>query len=353
MLRLLLPLSWMYAAVMGIRNMLFDLGVLEQTPCGVPTICVGNLAVGGTGKTPHTEYLLRLLGEQGLRTAMLSRGYGRLTNGFREATVASTGVVVGDEPLQVKQKFPDTRVAVCESRVEGCEMLLQTPEGTEPQVIVLDDAYQHRYIKAGLYLLLTDYSNLFTDDCVLPAGRLRESRSGAKRADAIIVTKCPETLDEEEREGIKRKIACYSPAPVFFSFVDYGALQPGFPETPEWQCAYSAGRVLIVCGIARPEPFIARWQEQVKETSVLRYPDHHAFTPEEIRQMAEAAQEASCIVTTEKDMMRLKALPLPHEMKKKLYYQPIEITFSNSEKQKFNNLILNYVASHSRNRRVD
>ena len=353
MFRLLLPLSWIYAAVMGIRNMLFDKGILKQTACGVPTICVGNLAVGGTGKTPHTEYLLRLLGEQGLRTAMLSRGYGRLTNGFREATVASTGVVVGDEPLQVKQKFPDTRVAVCESRVEGCERLLQMPAGTEPQVIVLDDAYQHRYIKAGLYLLLTDYSNLFTGDCVLPAGRLRENRSGAKRADIVIVTKCPETMGEEEREGIRNKIDRYSAAPVFFSSVGYGALRPGFAETPEWQSAYSAGRVLIVCGIARPEPFIARWQGQAKETSVLRYPDHHAFTPEEIRQMAEAAQEANCIVTTEKDMMRLKALPLPLEMKKKLYYQPIEIGFSKSEKQIFNNLIINYVASHSRNRRVD
>ena len=353
MLRLLLPLSWIYAAIMGIRNMLFDKGVLKQTACGVPSICVGNLAVGGTGKTPHTEYLLRLLTAQGLRTAMLSRGYGRRTKGFIEATAASTGAEVGDEPLQVKQKFPDTRVTVCESRVEGCERLLQMPAGTEPQVIVLDDAYQHRYIKAGLYLLLTDYSNLFTDDCVLPAGRLRENRSGAKRADAIIVTKCPETLGEEEREGIRHKINRYSPAPVFFSFVGYGALQPGFAETPKWQSAYGEGRVLIVCGIARPEPFIARWQGQAKETNVLRYPDHHAFTPEEIRQMAEAAQEASCIVTTEKDMMRLKALPLPLEMKKKLYYQPIEITFSNSEKQKFNNLILNYVASHSRNRRVD
>ena len=197
MLRLLLPLSWIYAAIMGIRNMLFDKGVLKQTACGVPSICVGNLAVGGTGKTPHTEYLLRLLAAQGLRTAMLSRGYGRRTKGFIEATAASTGAEVGDEPLQVKQKFPDTRVAVCESRVEGCKKLLQTPAGTEPQAIVLDDAYQHRYIKAGLYLLLTDFSRLFTRDCVLPAGRLRENRSGARRADAVVVTKCPELLGEE------------------------------------------------------------------------------------------------------------------------------------------------------------
>lgn len=353
MLRLLLPLSWIYAAIMGIRNMLFDKGVLKQTACGVPSICVGNLAVGGTGKTPHTEYLLRLLAAQGLRTAMLSRGYGRRTKGFIEATAASTGAEVGDEPLQVKQKFPATRVAVCESRVEGCKRLLQTPAGTEPQVIVLDDAYQHRYIKAGLYLLLTDFSHLFTRDCVLPVGRLRESRSGAKRADAVIVTKCPEQLGEEERAGIRREIARYTDAPAFFSSVGYGAPQPGFAETLEWQSAGKARHVLLVCGIARPEPFIARWKAQAEKVEVMRYPDHHAFTPEEVRQMAEAAEEASIIVTTEKDMMRLKTLPLPLEMKKKLYYQPIEITFSNSEKQKFNNLILNYVASHSRNRRVD
>ena len=188
---------------------------------------------------------------------------------------------------------------------------------------------------------------------MLPAGRLRESRSGAKRADAVIVTKCPEQLGEEERAGIRREIARYTDAPAFFSSVGYGAPQPGFAETPEWQSAGKARHVLLVCGIARPEPFIARWKAQAEKVEVMRYPDHHAFTPEEVRQMAEAAEEASIIVTTEKDMMRLKTLPLPLEMKKKLYYQPIEITFSDSEKQKFNNLILNYVASHSRNRRVD
>ena len=194
---------------MGIRNMLFDKGVLKQTACGVPSICVGNLAVGGTGKTPHTEYLLRLLAAQGLRTAMLSRGYGRRTKGFIEATEASTGAEVGDEPLQVKQKFPATRVAVCESRVEGCKKLLKTPAGTEPQAIVLDDAYQHRYVKPGINILLVDYHRLIIYDKLLPAGLMREPQEGKSRADIVIVTKCPKDLKPMEFRVLKRAMDLY------------------------------------------------------------------------------------------------------------------------------------------------
>ena len=245
---LLWPLACLYDLVMSLRNAAFNRGWLPSRRFPCATIAIGNLAVGGTGKTPHAEYLLRLLSPQH-RVALLSRGYGRRTHGFVMANAESTASDIGDEPLQMQRKFPQVQVAVDEKRCEGMERLLAQPN--PPEVVVLDDAYQHRYVCAGLYILLTDFSRLYVDDFVLPAGRLRESKRGAQRAQIVIVTKCPEGLNEAQRSDIRQRLRLSPSQKLFFTTFRYGERRPLFAEGK--QCATS-GSVLALTGIARPEP---------------------------------------------------------------------------------------------------
>lgn len=348
MYRILLPFSWLYAGIMALRNWLFDKGILSQTSFDLPVISVGNLAVGGTGKTPHTEYLLQLLSREGHPCAMLSRGYGRQTHGFVEGRDKSPQEI-GDEPWQIQRKFPDVRVCVCEKRVEGIRHLLE--RGPRPDVILLDDAFQHRYVQPGLSLLLTDYRRPYYQDHVLPAGRLRENRGGARRAHLIIITKCPEHLPEAERATIRRQIAPLPGQSVFFTHFAYGNC---YAFEPERRCGTLCGkRVLLLCGIAQPQPLVAHLQPLCETLDTAFFPDHHDFTAAEIERLGERAAHYEVVVTTEKDAARLSGHSLPDTLSERLWVQPITIKFIHGESDKFNQIITNYVTENSRNSTVD
>ena len=338
----------MYHLITSLRNFLFDQGWgLKQQSFDVPLISVGNLAVGGTGKTPHTEYLVRLLQAAGKEVAVLSRGYGRATKGFRLATDASTASEIGDEPRQIKQKFPDCTVAVCEKRVVGMQQLIaqRQEEGktTDNWVVVLDDAFQHRYIKPGFSILLTDYTRPYYADRVLPWGRLRESAEGAQRADIIIVTKCPKHLSATNAEQIRAKLAPLPTQEVFFTCFDYGNPY----SASDCQEVELPHRALVLTGIAKPQPLYAYLEAHGVEIKPLAFPDHHAFTPSDVARINAAfaaLPEGYKVITTEKDAVRLRLLPtLSEAVKQHLLVQPIEVKFLFGQTEKFNTKIHDYV----------
>ncbi|MBQ0116901.1 MAG: tetraacyldisaccharide 4'-kinase [Flavobacterium sp.] len=310
----LYPFALIYNGVTAVRNVFYNLGIFKSTSFDLPIVVVGNLSVGGTGKTPQIEYLIRLFSE--LRTATVSRGYKRKTTGFVLANPQSTVADLGDEPFQFFQKFPQVQVAVDSNRVEAIQNLLNQPQA--PELILLDDAMQHRKVKAGFYILLTSYGDLFCDDFVLPAGNLRENRTGAKRADVIVVTKCPQDLPPSVQEDIVRRIQPAAGQQVFFSAIAYDA------------CLYGANHALpisdlqedfvLVAGIAKPKPFFDHLKKS--ETLLMEFPDHHNFTTEDIEGLLKAA-DGKKIITTEKDYVRLKGL-IPESQ---LYYLPIKSVF--------------------------
>ena len=338
----------MYRLITSLRNFLFDKGWgLKQQTFDVPLIAVGNLAVGGTGKTPHTEYLVKLLLQAGKEVAVLSRGYGRATKGFHLASPASTAQEIGDEPLQIQQKFPACTVAVCEKRVVGMERLIEERQkaGKDNRnwTVVLDDAFQHRYIKPGLSILLTDYARPYYADRVLPWGRLRESADGAQRADVIIVTKCPKHLSPAEAEKIRMKLMPLPTQQVFFTYFDYG--NPYVAETNE--AAELPQDALVLTGIAKPLPLYAYLEAHGVEIKSLAFPDHHAFTPTDAAKINAAfasLPHGAKVITTEKDAVRLRLLPtLSEAVKTNLLVQPIEVKFLFGEAEKFNTKIYDYV----------
>lgn len=325
MYRLLLPLSWLYTLVVSLRNRLFDFGLLPSYRPSVATLSIGNLAVGGTGKTPHTEFLARHFLSSGLRVAILSRGYGRTTRGYRSAGPASTSGEVGDEPLQMFRRFGGrVQVAVCERRAAGLQRL--EAEAEAPDVVLLDDAFQHRYVKPHFSLLLTDWSRLYSSDHVLPAGRLRESRQGARRADVIIVSKCPPALSEAERRAIVERLQPTARQRVFFSTMVYAPL--ALPS----EC-HSA---VLLTGIARPEPLA----EHLAASGIaierhLRYPDHHRFSLSDLRDIIHILRSGSCIVTTAKDYARLLSAGLPPELVQHIIVQEVGIGILFNQENEF------------------
>ena len=338
----------MYNLIMSIRNFLFDNGWgLKQQAFDVPLIAVGNLSMGGTGKTPHTEYLVKLLQQAGKDVAVLSRGYGRATKGYRLATETSSASDIGDEPRQIKQKFPECTVAVCEKRVVGMQHLIAEREeaGKTPDnwVVVLDDAFQHRYVKPGLNILLTDYARPYYADRVLPWGRLRESAVGAQRADIIVVTKCPKHLSSLAAEQIRMKLTPLPTQEVFFTNFDY-ANPYSASNHQETGLPLSA---LVLTGIAKPQPLYAYLEAHGVEIKPLAFPDHHAFTPSDVERINAAFEtlpEGSKVITTEKDAVRLQQLPtLSEAVKQHLLVQPIEVKFLFGQTEKFNTIIHDYV----------
>lgn len=337
----LLPLAGLYNAVTKMRNRLFDLGILDEMPTPLPTICVGNLAVGGTGKTPHVEYLLQLLTPHH-RVAMLSRGYGRRTKGLQVVAVDAHPDDVGDEPLQIKRHFPDALVVVDANRRRGVQFLKE--QGTE--VVVLDDAFQHRYVRPTLRILLTDYARRYSKDYLLPLGRLREARQGAERADVIIVTKCPRDLSLAERKGIVQELQPQQGQAVFFTYSRYGTPYTLFPETKAYVVAKD---IVVLTGIAHPEPLIAHFGQSAKVQS-LRFPDHHRFTATDIERIEQVAEKVEQLITTEKDATRLLpyADSLSEALRQKIYVQPIEVAFIGDENP-FNEIITTNVSTHQRN----
>ena len=300
---LLFPFAIIYDVVTSIRNFFFEVGFFKQTSFKIPIIVVGNLSVGGTGKTPQIEYLIRLL-KDGFKTAVLSRGYKRKTEGFVLLNSTHSAEDVGDEPLQYYKKFNTIDVAVDANRVAGITKLITD---NAPEVILLDDAYQHRKVKGSFYILLTKYDDLFTDDFLLPTGNLRESRSGAKRADVILVTKCPVNLTESSKNSIKEKLKKFHKK-VFFTTISYDDQTAGSEsilvnDLKDYD-------VLLITGIANPTPLLSFLTEKNVNFKHLKFPDHHHFTDNEIeiikKEYTNLKSSKKLILTTEKDYVRLE-----------------------------------------------
>ncbi|WP_104735630.1 tetraacyldisaccharide 4'-kinase [Hanstruepera ponticola] len=316
---LLFPVVPIYFMVTWLRNKLYDLGLKKSKAYSFPVICVGNLSTGGTGKTPMVEYLIRLLKED-FTLATLSRGYGRATKGFLMATENTTAQTLGDEPYQFYHKFKeDVVVAVDEQRQHGISQLRELQN--KPDLIILDDAFQHRKVKAGINILLTSYHNLYTNDIVLPTGNLREPRKGAKRADIIVVTKCPLGVSEHDKERITKAINPEEYQMVFFSTIDYSEAVFSDSET---LMINSLKPFTLVTGIANPKPLLEHLDRNGSEYEHLNYKDHHNFSSADIKVL----EQKDVIVTTEKDYMRLKTY---NTLKDKLFYLPITTRIEDSD----------------------
>lgn len=314
---------------MMIRNLLYDLRILKSESYNFPIICVGNLSVGGTGKTPMIEYLLALLMPK-YQVAALSRGYGRKTQGYRIVTKEETAAKVGDEPLQFKNKYNNAIIAVDENRRRGIEIL---KDDYNPDLILLDDAFQHRKVKAGLNILLTRYNDLYEDDFMLPTGNLREPVVGAGRAKIIVVTKCPTQLSVAATERIRTKLNPRNYQQLFFSYISYNEnVFNGEKQIPLQELVHR--QITLVTGIAHPNALCEYLEAFGISFQHLNFPDHHNFSSEEIKKIA----QSEFIITTEKDFMRLKNdISL-----EKLYYLPIAMQFL-KDKDKFEKEILDFV----------
>ena len=354
--RWLRPLSWLYGAAVHVRNKLFDRGILRSRSFGVPTICIGNLAVGGTGKTPHTEYLIRMLTQAGLHVAVLSRGYKRKSKGYILANDSHSAKQIGDEPYQMKSKYPHIRVAVDEDRAHGIRKLLQEGQ-PKIDVILLDDAFQHRKVKAGLNILLTDYSRLWCDDTLLPAGNLREPTEGKNRAQIVIVTKCPPDIKPIDFNIIGKRLCLYPYQQLYFSGLRYGQLIPVFPTQADCDSTFALKgdeQVLLVTGIASPAPLLREVEARAASVQLLEFGDHHDFSRKDLQTIDKEFRRMTgphkLIITTEKDGARLKNHPaLPEALKPHLYMLPVEIEILQNQQQLFNQNIINYVRTYSTN----
>lgn len=344
------PLSWLYGAGVGFRNFLFEVGILKSRAFQTPVISVGNITVGGTGKTPHVEYLVRLLQDK-MRIAVLSRGYKRKSHGFLIADEDTPMKLIGDEPYQIKQKFPRITVAVDKKRTRGISILENSKQA--PDVILLDDAFQHRYVKPGVNILLVDYHRLVIYDKLLPAGRLREPLKAKDRADVVIVTKCPKELKPMDYRVITKAMNLYPYQHLFFTTLDYEPLQPIFSKAPKTPGPLAQQNVLLLTGIASPQQLQEDMKPQVKSITPLTFADHHDFSQKDIKRLNEtfAAMTApKCIITTEKDAARLAQIDgLSDEVMSNIYVRPIRICFMLEQEETFNNLITGYVIKNSRN----
>jgi len=330
---ILFPFAIIYDAVTTIRNLFFNVGIFKQTNFKIPVIVVGNLSVGGTGKTPQIEYLIRLL-KDGFKTAVLSRGYKRKTEGYVLLNDTHSAEDVGDEPLQYFKKFNNIDVVVDANRVEGISKLIADKS---PEVILLDDAYQHRKVKGSFYILLTKYDDLFTDDFLLPTGNLRESRSGAKRADVILITKCPMNLTEASKNKITEKLKKYNNN-VFFTTISYDESTSGNKSILTDDLKNY--EVLLITGIANPSPLLSFLSEKNVNFKHLKFPDHHHFTDKEIetikKEYTDLKSSKKLILTTEKDYVRLEASI------EELSFLGIQTSFL-AEQETFNSIIKSHI----------
>jgi tetraacyldisaccharide 4'-kinase len=338
---LLLPFALLYWLAIAVRNWFYDKKILRSESFALPLICIGNLSVGGTGKSPMVEYLVRLLKDK-FNVATLSRGYKRKTSGYALAGPKSTALEIGDEPMQFHLKFPDVPVAVGEERVVAVAQLLHDKPAT--QAILLDDAFQHRSITAGLNILLTEYSNLYTRDFYLPTGDLRDLKSSRKRAGVIIVTKCPRHLATEEKERIINEISPAAHQTVFFACIDYGQPYHILSKTPA--TITSQSEPLLVSGIANPRPLKQYLEMKCKSYSWLQYSDHHIFTIDDlndIRKKFRAIDSVNKIIlTTEKDAVRLVKFNM-QIADWPLYVIPVRHQFLFNDGGRFDQLVINFI----------
>ena len=347
--RWLLPLSWLYGFIVSLRNELFNLGILKERTFKIPIISVGNITVGGSGKTPHVEYLIRLL-HNDVKVGVLSRGYKRKSHGYILANDSSTMRDLGDEPFQMKQKFPNIYVAVDKNRCNGIEHLTQDQKSSDVDVILLDDAFQHRYVKPGLNILLVDYHRLIIYDRLLPAGRLREHLSGKQRADIVIITKCPKDLKPMEFRILTKAMDLFPYQKLFFSTIDYDVPYALFSDAT---ISLSKQNILLLTGIASPEQMENDMKNKCRSVTSLAFDDHHLFTPKDAQRINDAfaaLPSPKIILTTEKDSTRLYHLEgLSTEARDALFVLPIKIKFLLNQGEYFNNKIINYVRKNSRN----
>lgn len=354
----LYPISWIYGVGVWLRNKLFDWGYYKERSFDLPVICIGNLTVGGTGKTPHTEYLIRLL-QKSYQVAVLSRGYKRKSKGFVLAKEDTPMHLIGDEPYQMKQKFPHIHMAVDADRCHGIEQLCKENIATGTDVILLDDAFQHRYVKAGINILLVDHNRLITEDALMPAGRMREPLSGKDRAHIVIITKCPKDIKPMEHRVLTKQMNLYAFQQLYFTTMDYGKLRPLFNGGKEYalQHIHPAVHILLVTGIASPEPLEEELSAVNKHVHTLTFDDHHDFTEQDMLEIEHQFQQLPegkrMIITTEKDATRMVSYPqLPMVIQPYIYVLPIEVVFLQNQQDIFNKYILDYVRKNSRNSRL-
>lgn len=347
----LLPLSWLYGLTVCFRNLLFEMGVLKQHSFRIPIISVGNITVGGTGKTPHVEYLIKLL-KGDMQVSVLSRGYKRRSRGYVLATENTEVRDIGDEPYQMKRKFPSVYVAVDRKRTHGITRLTNDEQTRDVGIILLDDAYQHRYVKPGINILLVDYHRLIIYDKLLPAGRLREPLNGKDRADMVIITKCPKDLKPMEFRVLTKTMNLYPYQDLFFTSLNYGALQPIFGDQPVELASLSGYNVLLLTGIASPEQMIHDLKPFKIHLTMMTFGDHHRFTKKEIEQINSkfaAMPLPKIIITTEKDAARLYHVKgLSNEVQQHIYVLPVSIKFMLNREKEFNSKIISYVRKNSR-----
>jgi len=344
---LLLPIGFIYGIVTAIRNWLFDLNILLQKPYNKPVIVLGNLTVGGTGKTPHAAYIINLL-QSHFKVALVSRGYMRQTKGLVVANEQSTAKEIGDEPMLLKQKFTNLAVVVSEKRVLGVDQCFS--ESIDSEVVVLDDAYQHRYVKPGLSVLLIDYNRPIWNDWMLPAGNLREFTCGKKRADMVIITKCPSNLSEAESQIIEKRLRLSVSQSVFYTALAYGKLYPLF-KADDQEISDTIAKddgIIALSAIASPKPFIDFLKGLSNEVVEMSYPDHYALTSKDMAEVAlrfnGLSNSRKWIVTTEKDAVKLRELNnLPAEIVSFIRVLPIEPEVLFNQSQRFKHQILHYV----------
>ena len=347
----LAPLALLYGIAVYVRNYLFDIGILKTTSFNRATICVGNLTVGGTGKTPHTEYLVELLKEDN-KIATLSRGYKRKTKGFILADNTCNACTIGDEPYQMYNKNPDIAVAVDEKRVRGIKTLIDKIPDIE--VIILDDAFQHRYVKPGYSILLVDYNNLITNDYFLPLGKLRDSLNQKHRADTVIVTKCPPNMKPIGQRILTKELNLLPYQNIYFTTMVYGDLAPVYSDNKSALTLSKEISIYALAGIANPIPFFNFLKSNTNLIKTSALPDHFHFTEKKIYaifdEFSKINADKKIIVTTEKDASRLKALEnLDNDIKKCFYYIPIKVKFLDGNEVDFNNKIQSYVRKSKRN----
>lgn len=347
---LLLPFAWIYQLILFVRHFLFDKGIIKSVKFDLPVICVGNLSFGGTGKTPHIEYLIRLLSDD-YKTAVLSRGYGRSTKGFLIAKQGMTYRDIGDEPMQYFHKFNHISVAVDEKRVRGIQKL--KAEKKPPELVLLDDAFQHRSVTPGLNVLLTDFHNMYPNDYLFPAGKLRDIISAAKRADIIIVTKTPLVLSPFTHRRIKEIIKPKAHQSLYFSYIKYGNLTP-ISSHNKIAIPRRASSILLFCGIANPYPLQDFLKNRCTDLITVDFPDHHVFSKKDMQSVVNEYEKIfgrnKIVVTTEKDAMRLVDSPYFRLFKNiPLFYVPIEVKFHKTEELKYDKQVLEYVRKVRKN----
>lgn len=341
----LYPISWIYGIVIAIRNHLFDTNVLKRRSYNIPIISVGNITMCGTGKTPHTEYILQLL-RKSCKVAVLSRGYKRLTQGYVLATDKTDMQDIGDEPFQMHQKFPDVTVAVCEKRCDGIDRLI---EEEKVEAVVLDDAFQHRYIEPGLSILLVDFNRPIARDHLLPVGMLREPASSKKRADIIVITKCPQDISPLDIRVATNDMRILAFQKLFFSTIDYAPLRPLFDKTLSEMSLLSLKKmnVLLVTAIGSPENIVRDLEPYGMRVKELHYQDHHQFTEKEVYEINETFSfmpSPKILMTTEKDATRLQNLNgFSQDLRKSAYVLPITVRILLDQEEEFNQIILDYV----------